>query len=254
VDDKTRDRTDEELAFLAGYDASRYPRPSVAVDIVLLTVRDGDVWTLLGQRRDQPAKGRFALPGGFVGLDDSLDATATRVLATKIGLSDVFTEQLYTFGSPARDPRTRVISVAYYALVESALLERAVEVRHEADLRLVRLAVPWTGETGGPVDALDEHGARLPIAFDHAGILGVAVKRIRGKLDYAPIGFELLPTTFSLRDLRLVHEAILGRALNKDSFRRRILDRGLVVATGEWATDVGHRPPELYRFADRSAT
>jgi len=254
VNEKTRDWTDDELAFLAGYDASRYPRPSVAVDVVLLSVRDGDLWTLLGRRHEQPGKGRWALPGGFVGFDEPLDATASRVLVTKVGLSDVFTEQLYTFGSAGRDPRTRVISVAYYALVEPALLERAVEVRHEADLRLGRLAVPWPGETGGPVGAVDERGAPLQLAFDHAEILGVAVKRIRGKLDYATIGFELLPTAFSLRDLRLVHEAILGRALNKDSFRRRILDRGLVVATGERATDVGHRPPELYRFADRSAT
>jgi 8-oxo-dGTP diphosphatase len=82
----------------------------------------------------------------------------------------------------------------------------------------------------------------------------VAVKRLRGKLDYAPLGFELLPEAFSLRDLRLVHEAILARPLNKDSFRRRMLDRGLVIPTGQRASDVGHRPPELYRFADRTAT
>jgi 8-oxo-dGTP diphosphatase len=252
--DASRNPPDDENAFLAGYDASRYPRPSVAVDVVLLTVRDMELWTLLGQRSEQPAKGRWALPGGFVGLDESLDETAARILATKTGLTEIFTEQLYTFGSPGRDPRTRVISVAYYALVEPSVLERAVAARHEADLRLVRLAVTWAGETGGPVDGLDERGESLPLAFDHAEILGVAVKRIRGKLDYASIGFELLPAAFSLRDLRLVHEAILGRALNKDSFRRRILDRGLVVATGERATDVGHRPPELYRFADRSAT
>jgi 8-oxo-dGTP diphosphatase len=254
VDDKTRDRSGEERAFLAAYDASRYPRPSVAVDVVLLTVRDGNVWTVLRRRDEQPAKGRWALPGGFVGLAESLDEAAMRVLAAKVGLHDVFTEQLYTFGSPGRDPRTRVISVAYYALIEPTVLARAVEASHEAGLRLVRLVVPWRGEAGGPVSALDEQGAPLDPAFDHAEILGVAVKRIRGKLDYTPIGFELLPTAFSLRDLRLVHEAILGRAINKDSFRRRILDRGLVVATGERATDVGHRPPELYRFADRSAT
>jgi 8-oxo-dGTP diphosphatase len=249
MDDTTRDRPGDELAFLAGYDASRYPRPSVAVDTVLLTVRDGVLWTLLGRRDEHPAKGQWALPGGFVGIDESLDATAARVLAAKVLLTDIFTEQLYTFGAPARDPRTRVISVAYYALVEPSVLASAVEARHEADLRLVRLAVGWPGETGGPVDALDEQGSPLPLAFDHAEILGMAVRRIRGKLDYAPIGFELLPDAFSLRDLRLVHEAILGRALNKDSFRRRILDRGLVVATGTRESGTGHRPPELYRFA-----
>jgi 8-oxo-dGTP diphosphatase len=249
-----RTTTDGELDFLASYDATRFPRPSVAVDVVLLTVRDGAIWALLGRRDDQPHRGRWALPGGFLRIDESLDAAASRVLRTKAGLRGVFTEQLYTFGSPKRDPRTRVISVAYYALVEPATLERIATAPHDTRLLLARLDVAWRGETGGPVAALDISGEPLPLAFDHAEILGMAVKRIRGKLDYAPIGFELLPPAFSLRDLRLVHEAILGRALNKDSFRRRILDRGLVVPTGERAAGVGHRPPELYRFSDRSAT
>jgi 8-oxo-dGTP diphosphatase len=246
--------TDDELAFLASYDGSRFPRPSVAVDVVLLTVRGGAIWALLGRRSDHPHRGRWALPGSFLRIDESLDAAAVRVLRTEAALRDVFTEQLYTFGSPRRDPRTRVISVAYYALVEPVMLEAVVGAHEDAGLLLARLDVPWAGETGGPVTAIDHVGAALRLAFDHAEILGMAVKRIRGKLDYVPIGFELLPPAFSLRHLRLVHEAILGRALNKDSFRRRILDRGLVVPTGERAAGVGHRPPELYRFADRSAT
>jgi 8-oxo-dGTP diphosphatase len=244
---------DDELAFLAAYDASRFPRPSVAVDVVLLTVRDGAVSTLLGRRHEHPDRGRWALPGTFLGIDESPDDAAVRVLASKAGLGGVFIEQLYTFGAPDRDPRTRVVSVAYYALVEPATLERTVASQADG-LALARLDVPWPGETGGPVAALDPDDAPLLLAFDHAEILGMAVKRIRGKLGYAPIGFELLPRAFSLRDLRLVHEAILGRALNKDSFRRRILDRGLVVPTGERAAGVGHRPPELYRFSDRWAT
>jgi 8-oxo-dGTP diphosphatase len=246
--------SDEEQAFLAAYDASNFPRPSVAVDVVLLSVRDGSIWALLGRRSEHPYRGRWTLPGSFLRLDESLDAAATRVLATKAGLADIFTEQLYTFGAPDRDPRTRVVAVAYYALVEPARLGRAGGARETVDLRLARLRVPWPGEAGGPVGALDDESSPLPLAFDHAEILGMAVKRIRGKLDYAPIGFELLPDAFSLRELRLVHEAILGRALNKDSFRRRVLDRGLVVPTGRRAAGVGHRPPELYRFADRSAT
>ena len=244
----------EELAFLASYDAARFPRPSVAVDVVLLTVREGAVWALLGQRSGHPHRGRWALPGTFVGMDEPLDGAAARVLRAKVGLEEVFTEQLYTFGAPKRDPRTRVISVAYYALVEHPVLEHAIASHTEGDLVLARLVVPWPGEAGGPVSATDRDGMPLPLAFDHADILGMAVRRIRGKLDYVPIGFELLPSAFSLRDLRLVHEAILGRPLNKDSFRRRILDRGLVVPTGEQAAGVGHRPPQLYRFADRSAT
>jgi len=237
-----------EEAFLASYDASGYERPSVAVDVALLAIRDGALWTLLVRRGEHPGKGAWSLPGVFVAIAEPLDAAAGRALRTKAGLSDVFTEQLYTFGDPSRDPRTRVIAVAYYALVEPAALERSAA---SPDTRLARLSVPWPDEAGGPVEAHDDTGARLPLTFDHADILGMAVKRIRGKLDYAPIGFELLPARFSLRDLRLVHEAILGRRLNKDSFRRRMLDRGLVVPTGERATAVGHRPPELYRFADR---
>jgi 8-oxo-dGTP diphosphatase len=237
-----------EQDFLEVYDPSRYDRPSVAVDAALLAIHDGELWTLLVRRHEHPAKGTWALPGVFVGLEESLDDAAARALTSKAGLADVFTEQLYTFGDPGRDPRTRVISVAYYALVESAALERSA-ASHGA--RLARLSVPWSGEVGGEVQALDDGGAPLPLAFDHGAILGMAVKRIRGKLDYAPIGFELLPPLFSLRDLRLVHEAILSRPLNKDSFRRRVLDRGLVVPTGERDTAVGHRPPELYRFADR---
>jgi len=242
--------TSTEQAFLEQYDASRYERPSVAVDAALIAIRDGALWTLLVQRAEHPAKGAWALPGVFVGFTESLDAAAARALSTKAQLSGVFIEQLYTFGDPDRDPRTRVISVAYYALVEPRALERSAA---SPDTRLARLSVPWLDETGGPVDAVDDDGTPLPLAFDHAAILGTAVKRIRGKLDYAPIGFELLPPRFSLRELRLVHEAILGRQLNKDSFRRRVLDRGLVLPIGERDTTVGHRPPELYRFAARRA-
>jgi 8-oxo-dGTP diphosphatase len=167
------------------------------------------------------------------------------VLAAKAGLDDVFIEQLYTFGEPGRDPRTRVISVVYVALVEANRLEEAVERRADHTLRMA--TVEARGREGAI--ARDATGAALPLAFDHAVILGTAIERVRGKLDWAPIGFELLPETFTLRDLRLIHESILGRPLNKDSFRRKVLDRGLVTPTGELLRGTGHRPAELYRFA-----
>ena len=166
------------------------------------------------------------------------------MLGTKTGIGGVFLEQLYTFGAPGRDPRTRVISVAYYALVDADRLPGR---------GLVRLRVPWDGETGGAVEAVDPSGEPLPLAFDHADILGTAVKRIRGKLDYAPIGFQLLPPTFTLRQLQDVHETVLARPLNKDSFRRRMLASGQLQATGELEQDVEHRPAEHYRFNGRSA-
>lgn len=193
-------------------------------------------------RRDElPEQGKWALPGGFVALDETVDQAAARVLFEKGGLKDVFLEQLYTFGDLDRDPRGRVVSVAYYALVHP---ERLV------GRDLVEIQVPWAGETGGPAQAT-RNGQRVPLAFDHADMLGLVVKRLRGKLDYADLGFELLPKAFSLRQLQDVHEAVLGRRLNKDSFRRRLLAGGGLVETGRREHGVGHRPAALYRFRRR---
>lgn len=241
----------EERAFLESYDASAYEHPSVSVDVALLTASEGALSTLVVQRVEPPHKGRWALPGGFVGMSESLEAAAFRVLRDKAGIDRVFIEQLYTFGDPNRDPRTRVITVAYYALIARAHFADVVTT--DAKRCLARIVVPWEGETGGPVQVEAEAGAALALAFDHADILGMAVKRIRGKLDYTPIGFQLLPETFSLRQLQEVHETVLGRPVNKDSFRRRMLASGLLEATGERQRDVEHRPAELYRFAKRSA-
>jgi len=141
------------------------------------------------------------------------------------------------------------VSVAYYALVDAARLASVVR----PDVARARISVPWEGETGGPVELIAEDGSSLPLAFDHAEILGMAVKRLRGKLDYTPIGFQLLPRAFTLLSLQRVHETVLGRPVNKDSFRRRMLASGQLEATGESQRDVEHRPAELYRFARRSA-
>jgi 8-oxo-dGTP diphosphatase len=244
---------DDELRFLAGYDASRYPRPSVAVDVVLLTVHGDGLQTLLVRRDGQPQKVRWALPGGFVQMDESLDDAARRVLALKAGLDGVFIEQVYTFGEPRRDPRTRVISVVYLALVEAGRLRRAVDDRADHALGLATVECSDDGAGTAIAVARDAAGTVVPLAFDHAAILGRTVERVRGKLAWAPIGFELLPATFTLRDLRLIHEGILGRPLNKDSFRRRMLDQGLVEPTGELLRGTGHRPAELYRLARERA-
>jgi 8-oxo-dGTP diphosphatase len=238
----------EERAFLDSYDPSAYPHPSVAVDVAVVTVREGALRTLLVQRTEHPGKGAWSLPGGFVGLRESLDDAAARVLADKARLRGVYLEQLYTFGAPERDPRTRVISVAYYALVEADRLPRSGTGPVVAQLR-----VPWSDERGGPVEALDDEGRPLALAFDHAEILGTAVKRMRGKLDYAPIGFQMLGPTFTLLQLQRVHETVSGRPQNKDSFRRRMLASGMLAATGKMQAGVEHRPAELYRFVRRSA-
>ena len=247
---KTRTRKSEsEREFLASYDASLYPHPSVSVDVALFTVHQGKLKALLIRREQHPEKGKWCLPGTFVGVKESLSEAADRALESKTGVSGIFLEQLFTFGDPGRDPRTRVITVAYYALVNSDKLKQLLR-KHER-IQLVEIDVPWLGDRGGPIGAKLAN-KKLSIAFDHADILALVVQRLRGKLDYAPIGFELLPKKFTLRQLQEIHEGILGKKKNKDSFRRRLLATGLIVATGQYEDSVGHRPAELYRFRPKT--
>lgn len=245
-------RAEAERRFLDAYDPESYARPSVAVDVALVAVREDALSTLTVLRTEHPFRRMHALPGGFVQIDESLDRAAERVLEEKAALRNVYLEQLYTFGHPKRDPRTRVISVSYFALVDPARFEECA--RTSPEVSVCRLSVPWAGETGGPVKLSRTDGAAVRLAFDHADILGMAVRRLRGKLEYTPIGFQLLPDHFTLLELQRVHETILGRPLEKNSFRRRMLASGQLEATGESQRGVGHRPPELYRFARRSAT
>jgi 8-oxo-dGTP diphosphatase len=235
-----------EAEFLHGYDPGRYERPSVAIDLILMSVVEGAAIALLARRHEHPHLGAWALPGGFVAIDESLDDAARRLLASKARMEDAYVEQLYTFGAVDRDPRTRIISVAYFALLPPARFAAALKAAPE--LTLAELAVPWTGEAGGTVEACSADGEALPLAFDHADMLGLAVLRLRGKLDYSGVAFALLPDRFTLRALQDVHEAILGTRLNKPAFRRRMLDSGRLEATGERETGASFRPAELYRY------
>jgi 8-oxo-dGTP diphosphatase len=244
-------RTPDQQPVIRASSGTDFAHPYVTVDVALVTVADGRLCVLLHRRPEPPAKRKWALPGGFVDVDESLDAAAERILGEKAGLTGVFLEQLYTFGSPDRDPRTRIITIAYYALVAHERISASFDARPNTSL--ARIVVPWSGEKGGPVDVASESGESIPLAFDHDDILGVVVKRLRGKLNYAPIGFQLLPRHFTLRTLQTVHETILGTALNKDSFRRRMLASGQLVPTKKHEKQVGHRPAELYRFLDKSA-
>jgi 8-oxo-dGTP diphosphatase len=234
-----------EAEFLKAYDPGQYERPSVAVDLILMSVVEGAPAALLIRRDEHPHLGAWALPGGFVGIDESLDAAARRLLASKARMDDAYVEQLYTFGAVDRDPRTRIISVAYFALLPPARFAAALKAAPE--LTLAALVVPWPREIGGPVEAASADGEPLPLAFDHADMLGLAVLRLRGKLDYSDVAFALLPDRFTLRALQDVHEAILGTRLNKPAFRRRMLDSGRLEATGERETGASFRPAELYR-------
>lgn len=245
-------RNPEEQQYLSSYDPNAFDRPSVTVDVVILTLREGHLEALLVKRKEHPYLNYWSLPGGFVQTHESLDEAAARVLRQKAGLEGmvgmeresphkhpVYLEQLYTFGDPRRDPRMRVISVAYYALVEASHIREVGE-----EIALFKLRTP---EGASSVEIFDGKNKKYSLAFDHAEILGVALRRIRGKLSYTPIGFELLPERFTLRQLQAVHETILQKKLNKDSFRRKMLASGMLEATGELERGLG-RPAELYRF------
>ena len=230
-------------------DLDRFPHPHLAVDVALLTLHERALHALVLRRTEAPFAGALALPGGFVRIDEALPSAAARVLREKCRLEDVFLEQLFTFGDVRRDPRGRVVSVAYYALVPAARLLQVVD----DERALCRVQVPWSGTTGGDVQLVDGAGKAQRLGFDHAAILGTTVQRLRGKIDYAPVGFELLPQQFTLLDLLEVHQAVQGKELNKDSFRRRMLGSGLLAATGRLRSDGAWRPAALYRFRQPKA-
>ena len=205
------------------------PHPlSVTVDIVIFTIRDRRLQVLLIRRLAKPFANKYALPGGFVLEKESVEAAAVRELREETGIDKVYLEQLYTFGEPNRDPRGRVITVAYYALV------------------------PHTQSLHAGTDAADAAWfpvAELPpLAFDHRKIVDYAHMRIRNKLNYTDVGFELLARKFTLTELQLVHEAILGETLDKRNFRRRIIQQGIVKPVEEWV-QTGRKPAQLSRFS-----
>ena len=222
-----------------------YKRPAVTIDLVLMSIVERTPVILLIRRAIAPDLGAWALPGGFVGIDESLDAAARRILRDKAQLNDAYVEQLYTFGAVNRDPRLRVITVAYFALLPAERFGAAL--RSSSDLMLAKIDVPWVGETGGPVHVIDDN-APFKLAFDHAEIIALAILRLRGKLDYSRVAFALLPDHFTLRGLLDVHETILGVTLNKPAFRKRMLDKGWIEPTGVRETGASFRPAELYRL------
>lgn len=221
-----------------------YPSPALAIDLALITISDGVLKCLLMRRDDaETVRGDWALPGGFVHMDETIEDTAARVMRDKAQLNWAYLEQLYTYGALNRDPRERVVSVTHFALLPEALL---VDAGTAGDRLMARIEVDWEGEQGGPARACDADGAEIRLAFDHEAILGDVVKRLRGKLDYTAIALELLPELFTLRQAQEVYEAILGRALTKPAFRRKFLDRNIAKATGRREEASAFRPAELY--------
>lgn len=209
-----------------------HPRPALTVDCSVFGVDDDELKVMLIQRDQPPFAGQWALPGGFVHLDETLEESALRELEEETGLRKVFLEQLYTFGAIDRDPRERVVSVAYYALVKLAdhPVHAATDARDAA----------WFGVHDVP-----------SLAFDHEEILQVALERLRGKLRYQPIGFELLPRKFTLSQLQKLYEIVLEREIDKRNFRKKVLSMDLLVETDEVEQDVAHRAARLYRFDEK---
>jgi 8-oxo-dGTP diphosphatase len=206
-----------------------YARAALTVDCVVFGLDDQDLKVMLIQRDLNPYQGKWALPGGFVRVDETLDEAARRELQEETGLERVFLEQLYTFSDLDRDPRERVITVAYYALVrlQDHRVQAATDARNAA----------WF--------AMDD----IPsLAFDHHKILHSAHDRLRSKVRYQPIGFELLPQKFTLTQLQKLYSIVLGRELDKRNFRKKILSMEILEELDEVQTDVAHRAARLYRF------
>lgn len=205
-----------------------HPHPAVTTDIVIFTLRDQQLKLLLIKRAGDPYKGKWALPGGFVQMDEDLESGARRELAEETGINGVYLEQLYTFGAVDRDPRERVITIAYYALIPSDKIQLQAATDAEA--------VGWFG--------LDE---LPPLAFDHKDIVAMAHQRLVAKLDYSTIAFQFMPREFTLSELQEVYEIILRAEMDRRNFRKWILALEQIEETGEERREGAHRPAKLYR-------
>lgn len=206
-----------------------YPRPALTVDIVIFGYQNDSLYLLLIKRALEPFLDHWAIPGGFVLMDEELDTAAKRELKEETGVSRVFLEQLYTFGGVKRDPRGRVVTVAYYALIN---MEK-VKLSASTDAKDAQ----WF-----PINKTPK------LAFDHQDILKVALDRLRGKIRYEPIGFELLPNKFSLTELQRLYEVILDVEIDKRNFRKKLLGMDLLIETDEYQQNVSHRKAKLYQF------
>lgn len=199
----------------------------VAVDIVIFTIQNGILKVLLVNRKIDPFLGQFAIPGGFIHADEELDEAALRELREETGVTDVYLEQLYSFGDPRRDPRGRVVSVSYFALISA---DRTLSPGSDA------AEANWW-----PMKELPA------LAFDHEKILDYALERLRNKLEYTTVGFQLLPQKFTLVQLQEVYEAILDKKLDKRNFRRKMSLLGILKPLNEYQPSA-RRPAQLFRF------
>jgi 8-oxo-dGTP diphosphatase len=210
-------------------EAPSIQRVALSVDVVCFLVREGMLHVLLVRRADPPFVGKWALPGGLVGTDEPLDAAAHRLLDERTGVRTSHLEQLYTFGEPGRDPRGRTVSVTYFALLGSG--DQGETVGRGV------LELAWY-----PVNELPE------LAFDHAGIAAYARQRLTQKISYAPLAFRVLPQHFTMADLRIIHEAVLGQPLHPSNFVRQMLGRWDLAPVSGLRDHRSRRPARLYQY------
>lgn len=281
-----------EKEFLEHYDASQYDRPSVSVDTLIFTVAELEsenyrklpekvLRVLLIKRKDYPEKDKWALPGGFVGIDESLEEAALRELKEETNVDDIYLEQLYTYGDVNRDPRTRVISCTYLSLADSRSLDIKagddasqamwfdvscklfeeqktihdqgyiltkrfkvhIENEHYQTDSIIEVILNTTGKHPRVTRRIVDKGG---LAFDHALIIYYGLERLKNKIEYTDIAFNLMGEYFTLTELQQVYEVILDKELLKANFRRKIAD--MVIETNKYTKDAGHRPSKLYKF------
>ncbi len=210
----------------------KWSMTALATDVVIFTVQGNQLKVLLIKMKKEPYLGMWAVPGGLVNPDESVDQAAKRHLSAKTGVHDVYLEQLYTFGDVKRDPYGRVVAVAYFALIPSSGLTLKTTEKYSD--------VMWI-----PVKKLPA------LAYDHKEIIRVAVNRLKAKLGYTTISYSLLSKEFSFSELQSVYEIILGKDMDKRNFRKKILARGLVQATGAIRRGEASRPAALFAFKKR---
>lgn len=206
-----------------------YKNPSLAIDLLVFGYFENSLSVLLLNRNEEPFKNEWTLPGGFLQMEETFHDTCSRILKTKLGLSNLYLEQLYSFDEPGRDPRGRVISIAYVALINPQKFTIA------------------SGSMANDVKWFDVH--QLPkLGFDHSSIFEKGLQRLKSKILYYPVGFELLDDLFTLPELHQLYECILGVSIDRRNFRRKILDAEYIINTGKKREGLQNRHPDVYKF------
>lgn len=203
----------------------------VTTDVVIFTIQDDKLKALLVKRAHEPFKGKWALPGGYVRISETLDDAALRILKEKTNVQNIYLEQLYTFGDPLRHPNSRVITCAYFALIRSDDIELSFEENTEIT------EVKWHAVGNLPA-----------LAFDHKEIIEYSLKRTRERLEFCPIAFQLLPQKFTLTELQKAYELILMKKLDKRNFRKKFLSLAILKELDEYTKSGSKRPARLYSF------